>query len=67
MNSRIAKLTLIEQKVSNAFITEDLTQVRYKPLNYAKTKCNDRFVMCNSYDNKIRMKEAGKKKKVDGL
>ena len=41
-------------------ITEDLTQLRYKILNHVKTKCNDRFVMCHSYNSKIRMKEAGK-------
>ena len=47
-------------KFPNTYITEDLTQLRYKLLNYVKTKCNDRFVMCHSYNGKIRMKEAGK-------
>ena len=44
-------------KFPNTCITEDLTQLRYKLLNYVKTKCNDRFVMCHSYNGKIRMKE----------
>ena len=47
-------------KFPNTYITEDLTQLRYKILNYVKT----RFVMCHSYNGKIRMKEAGKE---DGI
>ena len=43
------------------YITEDLAQLRYKLLNCVTTKCNDRFVMCHSYNGKIKMKEAGKK------
>ena len=44
----------------NCFITEDLTQLRYKLLNYVKNNCNSRFFMCSSYNGKIRMKESAK-------
>ena len=42
----------------NVLISEDLTQLRYKLLNYVKNKCDDRFAMCHSYNGRIRMKEA---------
>jgi len=44
----------------DVYITEDLTQLRFKLLNYLKTKCDDRFELCHSYNSKIRMKEKGK-------
>ena len=34
--------------------------LRYKLLNYVKTKCDNKFVMCHKYNGKIRMKECGK-------
>ena len=37
----------------DAFITEDLTQLRYKLLNYVKNNCDNRFVMCHSHNGKI--------------
>ena len=48
------------RKFRNTFITEDLTQLRYKLLNYTETKCNDRLVVCQSYNCKIKIKEVGK-------
>ena len=44
--------------LSNAFITEDLTPLRSKLLNYIKYECNDEFVLCHSYNGKIRMKKS---------
>ena len=50
------------ERFPNIYLTEDLTQLRYKLLNYVKTKCGNKFVMCHTYNGKIRMKECGKKK-----
>ena len=44
----------------DAFITEDLTQLRFKLLNYVKNNCDNRFVMCHSHNGKIRMKESAR-------
>ena len=44
----------------DAFITEDLTQLRYKLLKYVKNNCDNRFVMCHSHNGKIRMKESAR-------
>ena len=41
---------------TGAYITEDLTLLRNKLLNYMKTKCDDQFVMCHTINGKIRMK-----------
>ena len=57
-----------------AFLTEDLTPLRSKLLNYVKYECNDKFVLCHSMNGRIRMKKAsgrvdkegkGKKNNVD--
>ena len=47
-------------KFWKAFITEDLTQLKYKLLNYAKNNCDNRLTMCHSYNGKIRMKDLAK-------
>ena len=52
-----------DRKCKNAkhcFIAENLIQLRYKLQNYIKNNCNNRFVMCHSYNGKIRMKESAK-------
>ena len=54
-----AKLKKTEN-LQDSFTTEDLTQLHYKLLNYVKNNCNNRFVMCHSYNGKIRMKESAK-------
>ena len=41
-----------------AFLTEDLTPLRSKLLNYVKYECNDKFVLCYSMNGRIRMKKA---------
>ena len=51
----------ISKKFPNIYIVEDLTQLRYKLLNYVKTKYDDEFVMCHTYNRKTRMKKCGKK------
>ena len=48
------------ENLHDCFITEDLTQLRFKLLNYVKNNCNNRFVMCHSYNGKIRIKESAK-------
>ena len=44
----------------DAFITEDLKQLRHKLLNYVKNNCDNRFVMCHSHNGKIRMKKSAR-------
>ena len=55
-----SKLKLSERN-SRVFITEDLTQLRNKLLNYVKNKCDDKFVLCHTLNGKIRMKKSAKK------
>ena len=43
------------------FITEDLTPLRNKLLNYAKNKSDDKFVLCHTLNGKIRIKKPAKK------
>ena len=43
----------------NAFI-KDLTPLRSKLLRYVKKECDNDFVLCHSYNSKIRMKSAQK-------
>ena len=45
----------------NAFITEDLTPLRSKLLRYVKKECDNDFVLCHSYNGKIRMKKSAQK------
>ena len=45
----------------NAFITEDLTPLRSKLLRYVKKECDDDFVLCHSFNGKIRMKKSAQK------
>ena len=42
------------ERNSGVFITEDLTPLRNKLLNYVKNKCDDRFVLCHTLNGKIR-------------
>ena len=46
---------------SNAFMTEDLTPLRSKLLRYVKKECDNDFVLCHSYNGKIRMKKSAQK------
>ena len=48
------------ERFPNIYLTEGLTHLRYKLLNYVKTKCGYKFVMCHTYNGKIKMKECGK-------
>ena len=46
----------------NAFIAEDFTPLRSKLLRYVKKKkCDNDFVLCHSYNGKIRMKKSAQK------
>ena len=45
----------------NAFIAEDLTPLRSKLLRYVKKECDNDFVLCHSYNGKIRMKKSTQK------
>lgn len=45
----------------NAFITEDLTPLRSKLLHYVKNYCEDEFVLCHTYNGRIRMKKSARK------
>ena len=42
----------------NAFITEDLTPIRSKLLNYVKNHCKRKFVLCHTYNGRIRIKKS---------
>jgi len=46
---------------SKVFITEDLTPLRSKLLNYVKKECDNEFVMCHTYNGKVKMKKSAKK------
>ena len=50
----------------HAFITEDLTPLRSKILQYVKKQCNNNFVLCHTYNGKIRMKKSAKKEGLIG-
>ena len=45
-------------KFNNAFITEDLTPLHSKLLNYVKNDCDGKFVLCHTYNGRIRMKRS---------
>ena len=45
-------------KLNYAFITEDLTPLRSKLLNYVKNDCDGKFVLCHTYNGRIRMKRS---------
>ena len=47
-------------KFKEAFITEDLTPLRSTLLRYVKTECDGKFVLCHTYNGKIRMKQSAK-------
>ena len=47
-----------DEKFKNAFITEDLTPLRSKLLNYVKNDCEGKFVLCHTYNARIRMKKS---------
>ena len=40
-------------KFNNAFITEDLTPLRSKLLNYVKSDCDGKFVLCHTQNKKV--------------
>ena len=42
-----------DEKFKNAFITEDLTPLRSKLLNYVKNDCEGKFVLCHTYNGRI--------------
>ena len=48
-----------DEKFKKAFITEDLTPLRSKLLNYMKNDCERKFLLCcHTYNGKIRMKKS---------
>ena len=53
-----------KRKVSKHLFDKDLTQLRCKLLNYVKTKCGNKFVMCHTYNEKIR-KNVARRRKVN--
>ena len=53
-----------DEKFKNAFITEDLTPLRSKLLNYVKNDCKGKFVLCHTYNGRIRMKKSALKQGV---
>ena len=62
MNSFFAKSKLRNLKqYENAFISEDLTILKSRQLNYVKNECDDNFVSCHTRNGKIRMKRSERK------
>lgn len=58
----LAKSKLKEtSNFKRAFITEDLTLLRSKLFHYVKNECQGKFVMCHTWNGKIRMKKSKKK------
>ena len=49
-----------DEKFKNAFITEDLTALRSKLLNYVKNDWEGKFVLCHTYNSRIRMKKSAR-------
>ena len=49
------------QNFANTFISEDLTPLRSKLLQYVKNECNNEFVLCHTNNGNIRMKKSAKK------
>ena len=45
----------------NVFISEDLTPLRFKLLQYVKKENNNNFVLCHTINGNIRMKKSAKK------
>ena len=45
----------------NAFVVEDITPLRQQLLNYVKNECDGEFVLCHTYNGKIRMKKSARK------
>ena len=45
----------------NSFISEDLTPLRAKLLNYCKNECDKKFVLCHTINGKIRFKKSAVK------
>ena len=41
--------------------TEDVTPLRSKLLNYVKNHCDGEFVLCHTYNGRIRMKKSARK------
>ena len=58
-----SKLRNLKQ-YENAFISEDLTILKSRLLNYVKNECDDDFVLCHTRNGKIRMKRSAKKEKL---
>ena len=55
------KATLKENdEFKTAFIVEDLTPLRQKLLNYVKNECEEKFVLCHTFNGRIRMKRSAK-------
>ena len=51
-----------DEKFKNAFITEDLKPLRSKLLNYVKNDCEGKFVLCHTYNGRIRIEQGVLKK-----
>ena len=49
------------QEFSQVFITEDLTPLRSKLLQYIKKECQNDFVLGHTFNGNIRMKRSAKK------
>ena len=48
------------RKFNYAFITKDLMPLRSKLLNYVKNDCDGKFVLCHTYNGRIRMKRSAR-------
>ena len=56
-----AKTKLKElENYTHCFITEDLTPLRAKLLQYVKNECDDKFVLVHTMNGKIRCKKSAK-------
>ena len=51
-------------KFNKAFITEDLTLLRSKLVNYIKKDCDETFVLDYTYNGKMRMKRSAREQSV---
>ena len=47
-----------DEKFKNAFITEDLTPLRSKLLNYMKNDCEGKLFFCHTCNSRIRRKKS---------
>ena len=45
----------------NAFVVEEITPLRQKLLNHVKNECDGEFVLCHTYNGKIRLKKSARR------